>query len=350
MYLEAPPADGLRVAQEHFKSYVKPVLVASGLDWEFVQGRNEGDVRAEVAERLREWRRPEGERKDWDSPVLKARRSQGIQDYDGPGGDIVVGRHTWKEYVRGLHEGWLGPLEEPPKLVKEEVVKEPPGEKAVEKEEKVEEPHPKPPPYISTKDYVSTPLPSNLPETLDPSTPMPFPHVLGFSSTHTRFYRFLNRRHLADQICRQTAAIILSVSRPYHTSVSSPSTLDSPANSPTAQQDEQAQVQAEQQTALVEEEKEWHKSTRVRKEYEGERVWLDPMVLDPRIAGRMRKAELSQEEEERAKGIVVPETEVEGWVKGGLRSLGSRTWQALGFGGEKKRDAVAVIDEGDDEE
>lgn len=46
------------------------------------------------------------------------------------------------------------------------------------------------------------------------------------------------------------------------------------------------------------------------------------MVLDPRIGARMRRFELSAEEEQRAKEMVVSEEEVEGWIKGSLRGLG----------------------------
>jgi import inner membrane translocase subunit TIM54 len=39
IYLQAPPADGLRSAREHFYEYVKPVLVAGAMDWDVVEGR-----------------------------------------------------------------------------------------------------------------------------------------------------------------------------------------------------------------------------------------------------------------------------------------------------------------------
>ncbi|TQS32400.1 hypothetical protein Golomagni_07279, partial [Golovinomyces magnicellulatus] len=57
IYLESAPGDGLRSAQDHFIEYAKPVLAASGLDWEFVQGRQQGDVRAAVAEKIRRTRK-----------------------------------------------------------------------------------------------------------------------------------------------------------------------------------------------------------------------------------------------------------------------------------------------------
>ncbi|KAG6019193.1 mitochondrial import inner membrane translocase subunit tim54, partial [Claviceps citrina] len=105
VYLAAPPGDGLRVAQDHFIEYVKPVLAASGLDWDFVQGRQQGDVRAAVAEKIRR-RRMADERPGEkvpptdDSIVEDLRRRMGVREYEGVKGDVVIGRHAWKEYMR----------------------------------------------------------------------------------------------------------------------------------------------------------------------------------------------------------------------------------------------------------
>ncbi|KAM3071347.1 mitochondrial import inner membrane translocase subunit tim54 [Clarireedia jacksonii] len=354
VFLEGPPTDGLRVAQDHFKEYVKPVLVASGLDWEFIQGRKEGDIRAELAEKIRNSRLPVEERADEQDPILSTRRRSGIKEFEGPRGDIVLGRHTWKEYIRGVHEGWLGPLTEPPNPAEktpDPATPSPTSETATDAsigntihsstddasptatpaEEKPAETPPakptQPPPFISTSAYSSAPLPPNIPSELDPSTAISFPHILGFLNTPTRLRRFLNRRHLADQIGRETAAIILCTYRPYHDNVPS---LDASSSDPVS----------EQQVLLAAEEKDWHKSVHKRSsaenEPEPERTWLDPIVLDPRIASRMRKAELSAEDEERASRIVIREEEVEGWIKGGLRRLGRRGLSAVGLGGGKK--------------
>lgn len=364
VFLEAPPSDGLRSAQDHFKEYVKPVLVASGLDWEFIQGRKEGDIRADLATKIRNSRLPPEQRTE-DDPALDTRRKNGINDFEGPCGDIVIGRHTWKEYVRGLHEGWLGPPVEPTKPEDIKTPDEPtptenpidtlpgssdtsPGE--IEKPSAEPEPTPepekapekpkKPAAFISTADYKNASTPQ-LPDEFDPSTPISFPHILGFLNTPKRIYRFLNRRALADSIGRDTAAIILSTYRPYHTTTESASssgfTPDAVTDSPQVDGGNTAQA-TEQQTALIEEEKEWHKSVRERKEDEPERTWLEPIVLDPRISSRMRKSELTAEEEERAKTFIIPEEEIEGWIKGGLRSLGRSGWKYLT---EKKKRPVA---------
>ncbi|CAJ2512598.1 Uu.00g007170.m01.CDS01 [Anthostomella pinea] len=339
IFLESPPTDGLRVAQDHFTEYVKPILAASGLDWEFVQGRKEGDVRAAVAERIRRTRGPDAT----DTPqtqeemVRELRQKNGTPEYEGIKGDIVIGRHTWKEYVRGLHEGWLGPLTAPAVPVPEPQVtpleaaeatsggvegekapdqpEEESKEKAEEKPEQKPERPPQPPPYNTTNDYPTSHLPMLIPAEFSPSTPITFPHILGFSHTFTRLRRFLNRRYLADDIGREVAAVCFAAAREYREDTST--------------------TGSEQQTALEEEEADWPKSVWKEakpKETEKdsiatttppEKIWTSPMVLDPRIALRMRRFEMQPADEARAKEIVVPEEEIEGWIKGSVRS----TWR-----------------------
>ncbi|KAI1383035.1 mitochondrial import inner membrane translocase subunit Tim54 [Hypoxylon trugodes] len=323
VFLESPPADGLRVAQDHFTEYIKPVLASSGLDWEFVQGRKEGDIRAAVAERIRRTRQPETEGQTQDELVQQIRKNNGTPEWQGIRGDIVIGRHTWKEYVRGIHEGWLGPLTPPPvpepevKKVEEPVSSTEGGEgeketKPEEKPEKKPERPPQPPPYNTTNDYPTSALPLLIPSEFSPSSPIEFPHILGFSNTFIRLRRFLNRRYLADDIGREVAAVCLAAAREYR--------------------EDADLTRAEQQTALEHEESNWPKSVwkedEMPKEGENdaaatpsEKIWAKPIVLDPRIAMRMRRFEIQPQDETHAKEIIVPEEEVEGWIKGSLRSL-----------------------------
>ncbi|KAI1419726.1 hypothetical protein F5Y12DRAFT_205597 [Xylaria sp. FL1777] len=339
IFLESPPTDGLRVAQDHFTEYVKPVLAASGLDWEFVQGRKEGDVRAAVAERIRRARDPDAAAaagaQTQDEVVSEVRRRNGTREYSGVRGDIVIGRHTWKEYVRGLHEGWLGPLTapvaptpEPPtgESIIEETTKEGAvaGEETKEKpeeskpEEKKPERPPQPPPYNTTADYPTSPIPMLIPAEFSPSTPVQFPHILGFTNTFIRLGHFLNRRHLADDIGREVAAVCLATAREYREETNRDS----------------GDSESEQATALAWEEKDWPKSVwkEAKKDSEdekesspptppAEKIWTNPVALDPRISMRMRRFDLRPEDETRARAIIVPEEEVEGFIKGSLRSL-----------------------------
>ncbi|ORY56603.1 mitochondrial import inner membrane translocase subunit Tim54, partial [Pseudomassariella vexata] len=333
IYLESPPGDGLRVAQDHYSEFIKPILAASGLDWEFVQGRQQGDVRAAVAEKIRRNRReteePAASVKDpqeltSDEIIHIMRKNQGTPEWTGTRGDIVVGRHAWKEYIRGLHEGWLGPLTEPPRptpeVVKMEAPATPDGESAEGEKEEIPKPEekpsrpPQPVPYNTTNDYPTSSIPMLIPAEFSPSTPIPFPHVLGFLNTPTRLYRFLNRRKLADQIGREVAAVCLEASREYR---------DGPAST-------DSDSQSEFQTALEHEEKDWVKTVwkeEVLEEGEvaplvpKEKIWAKPIVVDPRIAMRMRRFEIRPEDEARAREVKVPEEEVEGWIKASLRSM-----------------------------
>lgn len=359
IYLAAPPGDGLRVAQDHFREYIKPVLAASGLDWDFRQGRQQGDIRAVVAEEVRKGRRRverdvggEGSAADGELPtsedVVEAwRREHDIPEYDGVRGDIVVGRHTWKEYVRGLHEGWLGPLRTPPHAQPDP---EPTPAEGEEQEDSASKRPKQPKPYNTVEDYATAQLPLLIPAELSPSTPLPFPHILGFLNTPTRMYRFLTRRRLADEIGREVAAACLCTYREWR-EVGGAENTDSDR-------------QWEQQTALIHEEKNWVKSVwkddeAAKKEADStgdasplaegseavdgpipttkakkEKIWPKPMIVDQRIATRMRRFELLPEDEKRAAEYSVPEEDVEGWMKGSLRSMWR--WGAAKFGGEKK--------------
>ncbi|KAK7741709.1 mitochondrial import inner membrane translocase subunit tim54 [Cytospora paraplurivora] len=369
IYLAAPPGDGLRIAQDHYAEYVKPVLAASGLDWEFVQGRMQGDIRAAVAEKVRRKRRAQekdigGAKNQPKNPVVAAaeehllteedrleafRRAAGIPDYDGVRGDIVVGRHAWKEYVRGLHEGWLGPLEAPPSAQPDPE----PKPTSTEGEGGEDNNKPKRPPqikpYNSPEDYATAQLPLLVPAELAPSAPVEFPHVLGFLNTPTRFYRFLTRRRLADQIGRDVAAACLATYREFQQETSADASQD---------------YQWEQQKVLLHEEKNWQKSvwksddedakkktedaeagsepapTPVQKK---EKIWPQPIVMDPRLAMRMRRFELQPEDEQRAKEVVVREEEIEGFIKSSLRSLWR--WGAKKVQKEEKKVPMSHDDE-----
>jgi import inner membrane translocase subunit TIM54 len=341
IYLSAAPGDGLRVAQDHFVEYVRPVLAASGLDWDFVQGRREGDVRAAVAEKLRRVRRAwekdlRGE--DGDSVaateelptdedlIQSVRRRNKIAEYDGVLGDVVIGRNTWKEYIRGLHEGWLGPLAAPPEPEPSPITRSE-GESDPKKEE-TNKPNgpPQPRPHNTPDDYPASPLPLLIPAELAPSIPIPFPHILGFLNTPTRMVRFFNRRALADKIGRDVAAVCLCTYREFR-------------ELPDEASASLSETPYEQQKALDWEEKDWVKSVwketgakAVPPENYGEgpvtaakeakeRIWARPVVVDSRIAMRMRRFELQPDDEARARAIIIPEAEVEGWIKGQLRCL-----------------------------
>jgi import inner membrane translocase subunit TIM54 len=337
VFLSAPPGDGLSPAREHFREYVKPLLVAAAIDWEVIEGRKEGDVQMGFAEKLRRTRRRLGEgepgvvesdaKEVEKAAVAEYRRTHGIHEFDGIRGDIVLGRHTWKEYVRGLHEGWLGPVDLSPHTelastdpsLNEFAASEPIFQESQSGEsgETTSPPPANPPdpppstdalkpipdtlPFISPSQYPNAPTPSTIPSSFDPSTPISFPHILGFLNTPTRIYRFLTRRHLADAIGREVACIVTAPGiqgwgyQPADTARSASQSKD-------GQVLETIRSEAIQ-TALAHEEVDWQKRIRKR-DNDQERVWLDGIILDPRIASRMtRFAPLPRDEEQRAERI-----------------------------------------------
>ncbi|KAL8721681.1 MAG: hypothetical protein Q9225_001681 [Loekoesia sp. 1 TL-2023] len=367
IFLSAPPGDSLRAAREHFHEYAKPVLVAGALDWDVVEGRREGDVRAGLAEKIRKRRRKTGEKPmktvegggstEEEDLVKQLRDTAGIREWDGVQGDLILGRHTWKEYIRGLHEGWLGPLEPPldplqepasatantfvstersatdpaspisnPSLTpetsapisdqeKSEVEPLKPEGESQNPENKKEKEKPKQPtqeaPYISPSAYPTAPLAPSVPESLPPSTVLPFPHLLGFLGTPIRIYRFLNRRYLADDTGRQVAALVLA-SRPQNWNAeaefvssadpdASPSRFSADQSSTDVVDLVPTQRRWELEGILEDEERDWHKSARQSHKDDGERVWKERIVVDSRIGERMRRFQLREDEEEKAR-------------------------------------------------
>ena len=123
------------------------------------------------------------------------------------GGDvIIVGRNTFKEIIRGIHEGYLLPLDYVPTR--------PPVEaesKEGDEAKKSAAPDPVLPaiPQTQYSSFADPPL-SNPDYTF---TYVPSLHILGLRHTPRRIYRFLTRRYVADEICEQVVACILEQSQ-----------------------------------------------------------------------------------------------------------------------------------------
>ncbi|TGZ84662.1 hypothetical protein EX30DRAFT_337159 [Ascodesmis nigricans] len=305
VYLISPPGDGIVPAREHFRDYIKPILNAAALDFDVVEGREVGQLRAKVAAGVRR------------------RRMEGLPmsthgDDGGEGGVVCVGRQSWKEWVRGVQEGWLGPLTEPMPPVTEKVaeaaetVKEvvvetldnaiKPEEEKKEEEKKKEEP-PKPlfpAEFITPAEYAAAALPPNIPETMPPAGVISFPHILGFRNTFIRLYRFLHRREMAEEVCREAAAVALGYYRPFIREIPSPDGVmkEETQVEQVLEGDHATQELREENTeierALKHEEGEWIKKVWKDEEYKG--VWTEKMTVDERIRERMKRFYLRTED------------------------------------------------------
>ncbi|KAF8477427.1 mitochondrial import inner membrane translocase subunit Tim54, partial [Kalaharituber pfeilii] len=210
IYLAAPPGDGIGAARDYFREYVKPVLVAAAVDYDVVEGRRGGEAEWGEKGRKAAGETLEDGEEGRELEIVRARLGIRKEVEDEESGVMVIGRHTWKEFVRGVHDGWLGPADS-------QVTELPPP-----REEGKPVPRPAiPRPTIEPEEYGTKPLPPSFPKesnslpVCSPVAVVPYPHLLGFLNTPWRIYRYLNQRHLADQVARETAALCLGFSRPF---------------------------------------------------------------------------------------------------------------------------------------
>lgn len=300
---------------------------------------------------------------DTETRLAEFRRGAGIHGWDGDQGDLILGRHTWKEYVRGLHEGWLGPLAEPKAqempssaaLSQEETGASPPpwqraapsdtGSLQLDKSPdlqdnlspestrvqpsiqrssnsppEIEKPPDKPPakpapipPYIRPEAYLTASSTVLIPSSLQPATVVPFPHLLGFLNTPIRIYRFLTKRYLADETGELVATLVLNSNtrnfdrgKEFYCNVGHDEEASVSPQSSESTEIGKASTAWEQESVLVNEEREWHKSARAPNPEENldrERPWMEKMIIDNRVGDCMRTFELTAEEKaQRLKG------------------------------------------------
>ncbi|CAK7890823.1 mitochondrial import inner membrane translocase subunit Tim54p [[Candida] anglica] len=290
IFIAPPPNDFLDESLRYFKRYIKPVLNASAVDFEVYTENRQGDIRSEVAEKIRELRRSKiakseddnekkGDDKQVDSSnwlayshINKSNNNASIDD-EGPlvsrqelytpadvlglykvfkpleverddelnpeqaGGVICIGRGAYKEYITGVHEGLLGPLEKPVEVLEETINDQ--GE-SVPVEVKVEEDDsddtdesgakraPVPKQYILPKDYANAQFApelnkneiirnnKNVPVLFEqPVYVFPVPNLLGFMNMPRKIYRFYTKRYLADEYGFRTTSVIENLTRPF---------------------------------------------------------------------------------------------------------------------------------------
>ncbi|KAF9227709.1 hypothetical protein BS17DRAFT_774180 [Gyrodon lividus] len=101
-------------AVRFFKKYVKPALVAAAIDYDIIATRHSGDLADRITSVVVEKRRVA---LGIDPPVMSpvalpnqlTPEQQRARELEG--GVILVGRHTLKEYMAGLKQGWSGGLD-----------------------------------------------------------------------------------------------------------------------------------------------------------------------------------------------------------------------------------------------
>ncbi|RCK66492.1 Mitochondrial import inner membrane translocase subunit TIM54 [Candida viswanathii] len=265
VYIAPAPNDFLDDSLKLFRKCIKPVLNAGVVDFEIFSESRQGDIRSTVAEKIRELRRKnvaveelkeeQPGKPGVDEPEYKSRgdlykakdvlglykvfpgsieiESEDAAQDASPGGIICVGRGAYKEYMTGVHEGLLGPLEKPQSVKEEEEKIELEKQKKKEEnpdDEDEENANLKPVPlkYIKPEDYANAQL---APE-LDMSTVIrdkngvpvffeqavyvyPLPNIVGFTNIPRKLYNWFTQRFLVEDFSQRTATIVDNKTRPF---------------------------------------------------------------------------------------------------------------------------------------
>ncbi|CBQ73571.1 related to TIM54 (component of the mitochondrial TIM22 translocase) [Sporisorium reilianum SRZ2] len=113
----SPGDDDYDKALRYFKKYVKPVLVAAGIDWEVTNGTRHGGLARELQSKIHERRRKLLGLEPWMDEAAAMSQTQFSltpqqelqREIDG--GLVLVGRPALKEWAWALKNGWCTPLE-----------------------------------------------------------------------------------------------------------------------------------------------------------------------------------------------------------------------------------------------
>ncbi|PWZ00122.1 hypothetical protein BCV70DRAFT_200281 [Testicularia cyperi] len=114
---KSPGDDDYDKALRYFKKYVKPVLVAAGIDWEVTNGTRHGGLARELQSKIQERRRKLLGLEPWfDQATLSMQNQFSLSPQQElqreiDGGVVLVGRPAYKEWAWALKNGWCTPLE-----------------------------------------------------------------------------------------------------------------------------------------------------------------------------------------------------------------------------------------------
>ncbi|EGN95663.1 hypothetical protein SERLA73DRAFT_95243 [Serpula lacrymans var. lacrymans S7.3] len=246
-------------SMKYFRKYVKPILVAAAVDYEMINGKRHGDLTNKIAEEIKSRRRIEV---GLDQPVqsmmalpsLATPEVQRQRELDG--GLIIVGRHTYKEFMVGLKRGWTEGLE---KVDKEEFMAQElasdgqfdePLDPGASVQELDGEPIPTPsrlPPSRSAGLYspiqlsspvakpsvtqdTAIPLSKNSPPTFIPALPpflfVSFTNYIGFKQIPLMLWGLFNERHKVRSGSEAAFRLIMKETRPFAPPSASTQTLE----------------------------------------------------------------------------------------------------------------------------
>ncbi|EPY53531.1 TIM22 inner membrane protein import complex subunit Tim54 [Schizosaccharomyces cryophilus OY26] len=219
VYLHGPPGDGIWVAREEFEKYVRPILNAAAVDFEVFESKGEGNLLEQIARSI--WKKRNGIS---DVPEAEKFLKSFLKESEEPSVNLLFGRHALKEFLYGIkyafsdeyHEKAVNEMkkeQEPPKENPEttEIPQSNPQEtNGSESSETSEQKSASPAEDISLSRNltVNEDVPPGL---IDLVALFPLPHLLGFTNTPKRIYRFFKRRYLAEELGEITKNVVLNL-------------------------------------------------------------------------------------------------------------------------------------------
>ncbi|KAG8933364.1 mitochondrial import inner membrane translocase subunit tim54 [Tulasnella sp. 418] len=240
-------------SMKYFKRYMKPVLAAAGLDYEINNGNQHGALARVIAERIKSRRRIALGLEEEPPKVPLPRPADykfDEREHELKGGVVVVGRHSFKEYMEGLRRGWTESLE---KVDREEALsrilendghfdepeEEQPADQFSQEESSTEKPEGgspqtpivpfsplarlRLPPREQPKPQAPAepPVPSHLdipPSTIPPQPPLlflPYKSIVGFLNIPRMIIDFFNERHHVKNGCEAAYRVIMDETREF---------------------------------------------------------------------------------------------------------------------------------------
>ncbi|KAG7191457.1 mitochondrial import inner membrane translocase subunit tim54 [Scheffersomyces spartinae] len=341
IFIAPPPNDFLATSVLIFLKFIKPVFNAAAVDFDIFTESRQGDIRSSVAEKIRQLRREKLEEEKMETnqkvtkhddagrtwtkfknlfstgsktddevevtvdrhdlytpkdvlglykvvePVTVKRDDEENELFSG--GVICIGRGAYKEYLTGIHEGLLGPLEKPQWLVEEELKeqeakqqekkeKEEQNENKQHTEDEKEEEIPVPKAWIKPEEYGSAEYAPEFQDTFQngallrnkKNTPVlfeqpvyvfPVVNIQGFLRIPEKIYRFFTTREVAESMGAEAVEIVHNRTRKF-------------------------ELKRDEFMGSIEE-KEWPKKW-VKSGLEKGSEWVQPLIVDPRVVERIR--------------------------------------------------------------
>ncbi|KAH7107593.1 inner membrane protein import complex subunit Tim54-domain-containing protein [Auriculariales sp. MPI-PUGE-AT-0066] len=238
---KSPDDEDATRSERFFRKYLKPILVAAAVDYEIINGNRYGALALDIADKIRTKRRiaagiePEPINLI-PLPTQMTPEQKAARELEG--GTIIIGRHTWKEFLAGTVAGWSGSVR---KVDLEEELSQELHDDGVFDEPDVDElsdgassgrPFYKPPMHLSPLTQLpfqsqfrptSNPSPSLTadhppPDHVPPQPPLllvPFSNLIGFRNIPRMIVNFFNERERVRIGSAAAYALVQAQTRPF---------------------------------------------------------------------------------------------------------------------------------------